>query len=59
MPNGSCRIFASGATAWTVEDAFETIRCSLVRDSSLIPLTTVMSTGSTGGAQRMTRFAPA
>ena len=28
MPKASCRIFATGAAAWAVHEAFETIRCS-------------------------------
>ena len=59
MPNASFRILSSGVTAWTVEEAFDTIRCRLSSFSSLTPMTAMTSNVSSGGASEITRFAPA
>ena len=59
IPASSCRTFASGATQFVVQDAFETMWCaSGSYASSLTPRTIVMS-GSVAGAEMTTFFAPA
>ncbi len=59
IPNASWRIRRIGVTPCTVDEAFETIRCSGESSRSLTPITIVMSGFSDGGASRMMRRAPA
>ena len=59
MPKASSRIFAIGARQFVVQEAFETMRCSLRSASSFTPTTTIASISSFGGTVRTTLFAPA
>ena len=58
MPKASPSTLSTGAAHCAVEEPFETMRCSGRSASSLTPRTTVMSGGSAGATQRMTRRAP-
>ena len=59
IPKASSRSFRTGARQCTVEDALETMRWAGESAASLTPRTIVTSGGSSGGASRMTRRAPA
>ncbi len=58
MPNASCSSLTTGAAQCAVQEPLETMRSPGTRWSSLMPMTTVRSGGSSGGTQSTTRRAP-